>query len=62
MDEINDINEPYNMDERYHMDKIGKMVKFHHKDEITFMDIKTIVHIYLFIFWIYLKFMVSSHS
>jgi hypothetical protein len=50
MDEINDINEPYNMDERYHMDKIGKMVKFHHKDEITFMDIKTIVHIYLFIF------------
>jgi hypothetical protein len=50
MDEINDINEPWNMDERNHMDKIGQMVKFHNKDEITFMDIKSIVHIYLFIF------------
>jgi hypothetical protein len=38
------------MDERYHMDKFGPMVKFHNKDEITFMDMKTIVHTYLFIF------------
>jgi hypothetical protein len=38
------------MDERYHMDKIGRMMKFHNKDEITFMVIKTIFHIYLFIF------------